>query len=217
MKFIIEKTIADTGIDTPQRKSATLDAIVPLVQSITDSIVRMEFVKTLSESLCISEGTVLDRFKRQPKVLAAGNGREKNDFAGTIEGYFLQLLLTNPPLIKEACNYITPETFTDQFSGDLFLSIVTCYEKDPSLDSLVGSLFDPEKKRIISQLFAQGKYEGDAREDVRHSILRLQGKYLKNRRRQYQARLKTEPENRKKLMELIREDSTQLKEIETSS
>jgi len=94
---------------------------------------------------------------------------------------------------------------------------VTCYKNDPSLNSLVGSISDPEKETDHKPIIHAGTYEGDAREDLRHSILRLQGKYLKNRRRQYQARLKNEPENRKMLLELIREDSTQLKEIEASS
>ncbi len=215
MKFIIEKTIADRGIETPQKKSAVLDTIVPLVQSATDSIVRMELVKQLSEALHIGEAAVLDRARRHPKADEPSIERMADDFTGTIEGQFLRLMVSDPSVIKEACDYIAPETFTDQFSGDLFLAIVTCFEKDPTLDSLVGSISDPEKKRIVSRLFAQGRYEGDVREDMRHSILRLQRKFLKNRRRQNQARLKTEPENRKSLLELIREDSTQLKEIET--
>jgi DNA primase len=217
MKFIIKKTIEDTGIDTPQKKSATLDAIVPLVQSMADSIVRMEFVKLLSEALHISEAIILDRFKRPTKTADPRTSWGNGDFAGTLEGHFLQLLISDPSLIKEACNYITPETFTDHFSGDLFFTIVTCFEKDPDLDSLVGSISDPEKKRIISQLFALGKYEGDVREDLRHSVLRLQRKFLKNRRHHYQERMKNELDNRTNLLKLVREDATQQKEIETPS
>jgi DNA primase len=216
MNFIIGKTIKDIGIETPQKKSLTLDAMVPLIQCVSDSIVRMEFVKSLSEALHISEAAIIERVRRQQRVSEPDSEKNADDFPGTIEGHFLRLLLSEPPVIKEACEYITPETFTDQFSGDLFLAIVACFEKDPSLDSLIGSISDPEKKRTVSRLFALGNYEGDVREDMRHSILRLQRKFLKNRRRHYQARLITEPENRHTLLELIREDSTQLKEIETS-
>jgi DNA primase len=218
MRFIVEKTIADVGIDTPQRKSAALDTLVPLARAITDSIVRMEFVKVLSESLHIGEGVVLDRLKRQPKPDEPSSRGGTDVFFGSIEGQFLRLLVSDPSLIKEACNYITPETFTDHFSGDLFLSIVANYEKDPSLDSLAGSISDPEKKRIVSRLFAQGKYEGDAREDLRHSILRLQRKFLKYRRSLNLQRMKDEmhKDMRTSLLKLVGEDAIQQKEIETS-
>jgi DNA primase len=217
MEFIIHKTIADRGIDTPQKKSATLDAIIPLAQAITDTIIRMEFVKMISESLHIGEGTVLARFKRDFQAQERRSGERKDDFAGTLEGQLLRLLLSEPSLIKEACDFISPETFADQFSGELFSSIVNCFEKDPGLESLFDSISDPERKRIISMLLAQGDYQGDVREDMRHTILRLQRKFLKNRRHHYQERMKNELNNRMNLLKLVGEDATQQKEIETPS
>jgi DNA primase len=217
MHFIIERTISEKGIDSPQKKSAALDALVPLAQSIPDSIIRMEFVKLIGESLRLSEGVILSRFKNDPKAPDARVGKGNADFAGTLEGQCLRLLLSEPSLIREACTYIAPETFTDRFSGELFSSIVNCFEKDPGLLSLMDSIADPEKKRVISLLIAQGSYEGDCREDLRHTILRLQRKFLKNRRHGYQERMKNELNNRMNLLKLVGEDATQQKEIETPS
>jgi len=63
MKFIIEKAIADKNADTPQGKSQVLDFLAPLAQSMTDSIVRQEFIKLIAEHLLISEATVHGRLK----------------------------------------------------------------------------------------------------------------------------------------------------------
>ncbi len=66
MKFIIEKAITDKNIDTPQGKSQVLDFLVPLAQSMTDSIVRQEFIKQIAEHLHISDATVYGRLKNSP-------------------------------------------------------------------------------------------------------------------------------------------------------
>jgi len=216
--FIIEKTIADIGIDSPQKKSAALDALTPLVLSITDSIVRQDFVKQVSEHLHVDEGLILSRAKRQPRASSTTQKVPvRDDYSGSIEGNFIRMLLSNPPSIKEARQYITPETFTDHFSTDLYSIIIKCFDEDPNLGTLIGSLTDPETKRIVSQFLAKGAYEGTLNEDLRHTMLRLQRKFLKNRIRQTQIALKSRPHDKAALMERIKQDSTQLKELETNS
>jgi DNA primase len=215
LDFILKQAISEKGIDSPQKKSDLVEYLIPLFNNIPDGYSKDNFIKRIAsftgnDPFFFKQISQLSTLQNLKSIAAA-------DYSATIEGHFLRLLLSDPTLIKEACNYVTPETFTDQFSGDLFSSIVVCFEKDPGLDSLIDSISDPEKKRIISMLFAQGEYEGDAHEDVRHSILRLQRKFLKNRKLHYRERMKSEMDNRTSLLKLVGEDATQQKEIETPS
>ena len=212
MKFIIEKAIVDKSIDTPQGKSQVLDFLVPLAQSMTDSIVRQEFVKQIAEHLQVSETTVHGRLKKSVTMQASAG--DPDNYCGTLEGKFVRLLLSNPSFIPETRQFISPETFTDQFSNNLYSIIIQCFEKNDQLNTLIDALSDPEAKRIVSLMYAKGVEEENPLEELRHTVLRLQGKYLKYQKYQIQKRLKSEPLNRKALMEQFKEFSTQLKELE---
>jgi DNA primase len=213
MKFIIEKAIADKNADTPQGKSQVLDFLAPLAQSMTDSIVRQEFIKLIAEHLLISEATVHGRLKNNAplhnKII-----ENTDDYCGTLEGNFMRLLLSSPSIIVEARQFIRPETFTDQFSNNLYSMIVRCYDENQQLDTLVDRIADPEVKRIVSLLYAKGAQEENALEELRHTVIRLQAKYLRRRIHEIGNRMKNEPSKRKDLMDQLKEFSTQLKELE---
>jgi DNA primase len=214
MKFIIEKTMADKNSASPQGKSQVLDFLAPLAASMTDSIVRQEFVKQLSEHLQISESTVLSRIKPQA-ANRFGPADNSDDYCGTLEGNFMRLLLAVPTIISEARQFISPETFTDQFSSDLYSMVLGCFDENAHLDKLIDKVNDPEAKRIISLLYAKGAREENAIEELRHTIIRLQTKFLRFQIRQISKRLKFEPSKRTELMEQLKDFTTQLKELET--
>jgi len=211
--FIIQKAMADKGVDSPQKKSAVLDYLVPLAQSISDSIVRQDFIKNISERLHVNESIVAGRIKR-PGAAARTDFNSADDYSGSIEGNFMRLLLSDPSIIKEARRYITPETFTDQFSTDLYSIILRCFDENAQLNTLMGSLAEPEAKRIVSLLFSKEAQESNVHEELRHTMLRLQRKFLKNRIRLNQSLMKTQPLRRAALMDEVKHDSTQLKELE---
>ncbi len=213
MEFIIKKAITDKGIDTPQSKSQVLEFLVPLAQSMTDSIVRQEFIKQIAEHLHVSEATVHGRLK---KSLYLHNKITDNadDYCGTLEGNFMRLLLSSPSIIAEARQFIRPETFTDQFSNNLYSIIVRCYDANQQLDALIGTIIDPEMKRIVSLLYAKGLSEDNPLEELRHTVVRLQAKYLRRQINEIGNQMKNEPSKRKTLMEQLKEFSTQLKELE---
>ena len=115
-KFIIGKTAADSKADTPYGKSAALSALVPLAQALTDAVVQREFIKQIGETLSLTEDLIYQRIRQRSQPAAPrGAQNETSDsaagFFGTIEGDFIQLLLSNPSLVPEARQFILPETF----------------------------------------------------------------------------------------------------------
>ncbi len=215
MDFIIRKTLSDKGNDSPQKISAVLDELLPLAESMTDSVVRQTFIKLLSESLHIDEGLIVRRYKRPDTAFQTGITLKEYD--STNEGKFMRQLLSDPSIISEARKYITPETFTDPFSAHLYSIILAEYDTNPDLQKLIDSISDPEMKRVVCLLYSKGYNEGDIHEDCHFTIARLQRKFLKSRRLRNQIRMKTELNNRTMLLKQVREDVTQLKEIETPS
>jgi DNA primase len=216
IKFIVDKTAKDFDSSTPIGKSRTLDALTPLVQSFSDSIVRERFYKEMSETLFIGRDIINKRIK------TGGAGRfspsQNNestirDYFGTIEGNFIRMLLTNPELVKDARQFILPETFSDHFSSELYSYILTSYDEDPGLATLLGRIQSDETKRIVSFAYAQDPFAGNAREEMIHTIGRLQAKYLEQQKRAITERLKKEPHNRTVLLEKLKEYTTQLKAL----
>jgi hypothetical protein len=63
-------------------------------------------------------------------------------------------------------------------------------------------------------LYAKGAQEENALEELRHTVIRLQAKYLRRRIHEIGNRMKNEPSKRKDLMDQLKEFSTQLKELE---
>ena len=127
----------------------------------------------------------------------------------------MRLLLNAPTIISEARQFIRPETFTDQFSSDLYSKIIQCFDERASVDGLIDKVNDPDAKRTVSLLFAKGGQEENALEELRHTVVRLQSKYLRFQIRQLSNRLKFEPSKRTALMEQLKDFTTQLKELET--
>jgi DNA primase len=215
--FIIEQAIQEKGLSTPQQKSAMLDYLIPLAQSISDSIVRQDFVRQIAERLGITEATVLGRFKR-----TVAQGRQGSytaaaatpDISGTQEGLLLRLLISVPLLIPEARQYIPPETLTDPFPASLYAAILQSYDENPELTTLIGNAPNDEAQRMFSQFFAKGPFvENEPHEALRHTIVRLQVKYLKYQADLCTQRMQREPGNRLRLLEQIGEYRKQLKDL----
>jgi|WetSurMetagenome_2_1015567.scaffolds.fasta_scaffold00462_3 DNA primase len=216
MQFIIEKVAADKGTSTPYGKSAALAALGPLAQSLSDPVVQREFVKRMSERFSVSEDIVYRQIRRSPGQREEQNRHGGPDetvaYFGTIEGNFIRLLLCTPSLIPEARRFILPETFTDQFSGKLYLLMLSSFDENGALDTLLSKA-DDEEKRVLSFAFANEAPAADANEELVHTMKRLQEKFLQRKIRESTERMKKEPGNRATLLEQVKEYSLQLKAL----
>ncbi len=216
MPFIINKTVRDHNAETPYGKSAVLNALAPLGNTLTDSVVKGEFVKQLSEALSLPQEMIFKRIKEGAQETAVAPRMTKDTAAsyfGTIEGHFIRLLLQHPHIIAEARKFILPETFSDQFSGKLYSILLTSFDSDARLATLLGNVTDEETQRIVSFAYAQEAPVVDAREEMIHSVGRLQAKYLQKQIRDIAEQMRREPRNRTALLEKLKDYSTQLKAL----
>jgi DNA primase len=216
MRFIIKRAISDNSAGTPYGKSTALSALAPLAGAITDSIVQGEFVKQISEALSLPEDLVRRRVK-QADVPVAVMERQSRDFSaayyGTIEGKFIRLLLSAPNLIPQARQFILPETFTDHFSGKLYSMVLTSFDENADLRTLLNNVDNNEIKSAISFAYASGSSEENCDEEIVHVIKRLQDKFIRFQMKANEVQMKNDPAKRGILSEKNKELSLQLKEL----
>jgi DNA primase len=216
MRFIIDKTVTDSKADTPYGKSAAIGVLTPLAQSLSDPVVRQEFVKRIAERLSLSEDLVYRQMRHGPSAktdTAAQRGPdEAAAYFGSVEGSFIHLLITSPALIAEARQFIMPETFTDQFTGKLYSMILKSFDENPKLDLLVGTLDDNEK-RIISFGFAMNPPGGNANEEIVHVMRRLQEKFIGFQINANKVRIRKDPKTNAFLLQKNIELALQLKAL----
>jgi DNA primase len=215
--FVLENAVSANGVDTAHAKSAVLDAIVPLIDSTRDNVVRADCVKRTAERIGVGEPLVVQRLapngRRQSSAPSAPSVPEQ-PYASRLEGHFIHLLISHPELIPEAAEYIRPETLTDNFDNQLYSMILGVYEHDSTLEGLLNATEDSEMKRVISSLLAVQEPSPQPDEELAHVIIELQKKFVRYRLRQITRALRTDPHNAE-LLQQQKEFSLKLKELTT--
>jgi DNA primase len=217
--FIIEKAAVDSGAETAHGKSAAVQFLIPLIESIPDTIVREDFVRRLAERLKITERIIygeLSKRKFKPQGQPEHHSSPES-FLQSLERNFFRLLVQNPELIDEARGYISPETFTDPVSGNLYSSILAAHEEKNDLSTLMDKLENAEEKSFAAGLLTALVVQEGAHDELLHTIIQLQKKFLKYRLRDITGRLKKEPQNRGVLLEEHKHLTVQLKELEKNA
>ncbi len=182
MRYIIEKTAINRRRHS-LRKIGHAAALRPC-SIASDPVVQREFIKQLAERLSLSEDLVHRQVRQGSGAATAGYAPSRPDEAaayfGSIEGNFIRLLLSAPSLIAEARRFITPVTFTYQFTGELYLHLLASFDDKGSLDSLLSRAADNEK-RIITFAFRNETPVADANEELVQPMERLQEEHRKRK------------------------------------
>lgn len=215
MPFIIKKAIRSIDTGTARGKSAALEYLTPLVESIKDPIAQSNFKKEIAEHLGIKEQLVYNRLhstKSQNEIQKSSQADER--FLSTLEGSFLRILITNPELLNEARNYVIPETLTDHVAGDIYSLLIETYDHKKSLEGIVDKTDDPDIKRIITLLLVKPALQDHIHEELVQKIIHLRKKFLKASIRDIKLQMKNEKSNRIELLQKLKDFSTQLKDLD---
>jgi DNA primase len=214
--FIIDKAISENKATTPIGKSAVIQYLNPLVQSISNPIALQKFKKEISERLGLNEKLVYQtlgkNYSNAKSVQKSSN--EDESYSNSIEGAFLRILMTCPEMINEAVKYIIPQTLTDGISGDIYSLLLNAYSEKCCIDDICDRTNDPEIKRIISLLLVKPALKEHIQEEFVQKVVHLRAKYLRNRLREVKIQLKKEPTRKLELLQQIKDYSIQLKELD---
>ncbi|MFW5775175.1 MAG: DNA primase, partial [Chitinivibrionales bacterium] len=226
--FILEDLLQKHSVSTPQGKSQVVQEIKPLIDAAGDTIVRAEYIKMVSERLGIPEQVVYkvarrESSRRQLPVLDRPVEHPKpridvHRYLSTIEGHFLMLLLQNPSQVEVAMERISPEILTDGFSRELYSSILTAYNSDTTLKSVIDHTSNENARQVLSHVSMEPEGRlANAEIELQHTLKKLQKKHLKACMRSITAKLKNESDLHKKqqLLEHQKKISLDLKELET--
>jgi len=218
MTFMLEKAKEENNFGTAFGKSAIINALLPIIQIISDPVVKSEFIKKISEDLLIQESIIYQKIKKS-KINITNNNTLQNapgiseNFFNSVEGYFIRLLLSFPILIDLAKQFIAPETFSNKFISELYSIILNSYCEDPSLKTIFNKLEDQKMQNIISFAFAETLNISDPKSELIHIIKRIQDNFILNKIKEISQKIKNEPQNREELLKKLKEYSLQRKEL----
>ncbi len=221
--FILRRAIEKHGISSPQGKSEILKVVTPFLRAVTEPIILAEYLKRSAERLGLREELVR-------KVLQThGNGGEErisegqeqqkskiHRFLQTNEGNLIRLLLARPELIETAMERISPETFTDSFSRNLYCILIDSYGSDATLSTLTERVQNENARQVITEaILKPGPTEG-AEADLHLTIRRLQRKFYKAEMRGILERLRSQedPGEKRKLLERQKKIALSLQELD---
>ncbi|MBD3315417.1 MAG: DNA primase [Chitinivibrionales bacterium] len=212
--FVTDVAAKRHGENTPQGKSAIIRELEPLLQAMTDEIVRVEYVKHIAERLGIREDLVWKRAKprqssSQPEPSLKNAAKR---YLQTEEGSFLHLLVRNPALAETTNEQISPEVFTDRFSRELYSLIMGGVREEGFDARLLDRADDPRMREVLSLMLLAEEASDSPEQDLRHKGRRLLSKSLTCRAREITARLRreTDPDVRMRLLGERSELSRQL-------
>jgi DNA primase len=223
--FLLDKCIQERGIGTPQEKSAVVDDVLPYLREVSDSIVRLDYVRQCAEKLALPETMLNSKLSIRPRfrTMETGTPVEKpvrigpmSLYSGTLEENFLRILLAKPDLVPEARQFIRPDTLTDSINSKLYSKIIEGYEANSTLTAFQERLDDSALKEKAAELIARQGPAENLSEDLADLMVHLQRAFLKRKQREVTLELKRDPANREALLAMQKEIVRQLIELDKS-
>ncbi|MEA3368959.1 MAG: DNA primase [Candidatus Ratteibacteria bacterium] len=143
-----------------QGKVAIVEAILPWVKLVDNSIQRREMLRQIAERLAVEEGDVTEEFNRlsQRRSLPEEPRTVLPSYSLDAEGSLIKLILDNASLLDEVKKQISPQEFSND-SVRQIAEIIWNYgaeNKLPSSQSLINSL-PGEKIREAFTFFVLNK------------------------------------------------------------
>ncbi|MBD3241716.1 MAG: DNA primase [Chitinivibrionales bacterium] len=205
LQFVLERAVEAHGTESAAQKSAVLGQLQPLLSDISDSIIRDDFARHIADRLHVAERLVLERIRparrERESAEAAAPAPQSRSYASSLEGHFIHLIVSHPELVPEAAEYVPPDTLTDRFSNELYCSVLGAFQRDPSLGSLLDSVEGPEATQTVAALIALPEPSEQPHEELAHTIIELQKKYVRYRLKQIRLALQKAPRDRALLKE----------------
>ncbi len=222
LQFAIDRSIHNNGGGGAAGKAAVVHELTPLLKSTADQVIRADYIRRLAERLRLREEIIyreIDRLHRRDQRQNVHQTRPQSvqsGYAQTIEGNLMRLLIQNPSLIEIAMERLSPDSFADKFSKNLYLEILNAYSADPSLGTLLEGT-DDQARQVISEMLIQPVAAEGAEDDLRHSLIRLERKSVKRRMRDLREQLKNETDSQKKrdVLSQLHKSAVYLKELES--
>jgi DNA primase len=198
--YVIDKACAEHDPATPHGKSAIIAMLTPLMQAMTDSIIRQEFVKKLSERLNVRETTILERAKAPTGPAAAVEKVPDQvvvaNYLSTPEGKFVRLVAMYPQLTELASQHVSPETLSDPVSADLYSTLLRGWQNGEGFDAVAHRISDPEKQRVLSLIAVSQPPDNEhPEEELAHTMRQIERNFLKRRLSELRRQMTIAPEN----------------------
>ena len=131
VEFVIRSKIEGFDLDSAEGRTNALRNAAPVIATISDRILRSEYVRLLSGWTGVDQSLVLDAVKQSAKPVkatqlpvATAAIPDERDPAGQVERESLKLALQSPELVHTWFESVQPQAFTGEAYGRIYAAVV---------------------------------------------------------------------------------------------
>ncbi len=184
MDFLFDRTTAGLDLATARDKSAAVNKLGPIINSMNDAVRRAHYIQklasiakvdvnTINQSLAQLRPAAVRRKLPMQKPVIPRNARLQ--FTSPMEEYCLNLLLQYPEL-KNTEDELTADYFEISENREIFLAWQADKDNSNIKESLDPTLHEQYDKIVRKELLSTNNIE----QRYQKSVLDLEEKYLKN-------------------------------------
>ena len=177
-----------------QGKVAIVEAILPWVKLVDNSIQRREMLKQIAERLAVEEGDVTEEFNRlsQRRTLPTESVTVAPSYSLNAEGSLIKLILEKAPLLDEIKKEISPQDFSDSNLRQI-AEIIWNYGGEnelPSSQSLINFLPGEKPRDVFTFLMLNKTVFQDETKAIRDCVGYIRKKKKIKRQKELERKIK---------------------------
>lgn len=183
LDFFLEKTVGAHDVRTPQGKLKVVEAVMPLLNRISQPIVQDEYMHRLADRLGVKEERIRVFKKSTSRAVEKSEGPPLETEPHRTELFLLSLLLHKPEMIPLIQKADIIEDLEDGVVRETLKALGAFYGKTGRLDlgTLLDQVGDAEKTLLIEISVSEQDF-GNAVESLRDCICQIKRNQFKKRK-----------------------------------
>lgn len=184
-------------IEMIERKARIASEILPSIRKIENEILKIAYIKRLSEKINVSEQALIDELKKIKRTAAVFYGKEEMPThhqakVPSAERLLLKLILEDNLIIGDVKAKLQDDDFEHPLTQGIASLLFSRNEKDMqnAVPAIIDQIEGEEKKRFVSSLLAEEMVILDKKKTADDCIKRIKMKKLNTKLAQLESQLK---------------------------
>lgn len=183
-------------IEMIERKARIAGEILPSIKKIENEILKITYIKRLSEKINVSEQTLIEELKKIKQTAAIFSGKEEvpryhQTKISAAERLLLKLILEDNLIIGEVKRKLQSDDFEHPLTQGIASLLFSCDEKDRqnAVPAIIDEI-EEEEKHFVSSLLAEEMVILDKKKTADDCIKQIKMKKLNTKLAQLESQLK---------------------------
>lgn len=183
LDFFVEKTMGAHDLSTPQGKVKVVEAVMPMLNRLSQPIVQDEYIHRLADRLAVKEERIRVFKKETCRAAEKTEGPAPEAEPHRTETFLLGLLLQKPEMIPLVQKAEILDDLEDRVVREVVRTLGALHAKTGRLE--LGALLDQvgeSEKTLLIQLSVSDRDFGNAAESLRDCICQIKRNQFRKRK-----------------------------------